>query len=98
MALTDDQLRSMTAEQLHDLLIEEAAEVIHAVSKAKRFGLENGHASYNGGRSNADAIAREMHQLHQTFRIYCGKVGMNYGDTLENPDWELSSLARASVC
>lgn len=89
MALTDDQLRAMTAEQLHDLLIEEAAEVIHAVSKAKRFGDRGSHPSYNGGRSNADGIAREMHQLRQTFRIYCGKVGMNYGDTLENPPHEL---------
>lgn len=89
MAMTDDQLRAMTVEQLHDLLIEEAAEVIHATSKAKRFGVRGSHPIYNGGRSNADGIAREMHQLHQTFRIYCGKVGMNYGATLENPDYEL---------
>lgn len=89
MALTDEQLREHTAEQLLDLLIEEAAEVIHATSKAKRFGHRGSHPSYNGGRSNADGIAREMRQLAQTFRIYCGKVGMDYGATLVAPDYDL---------
>lgn len=89
MALTDDQLREHSADQLLDLLIEEASEVIHAASKAKRFGHRGSHPSYNGGRSNADGIAREMEQLRQTFRIYCGKVGMNYGDTLQVTDHEL---------
>lgn len=89
MALTDDQLREHSADQLLDLIIEEAAEVIHAASKAKRFGPRGSHPSYNGGRSNADGIAREMQQLKQTFRIYCGKVGMHYGSTLEAPDSDL---------
>lgn len=89
MALTDEQLRQHTADQLLDLIIEEAAEVIHAASKAKRFGAKGSHPSYNGGRSNADGVAREMRQLDQTFRIYCGKVGMNYGATLDAPDYDL---------
>jgi hypothetical protein len=91
MALTDDELREHSADQLLDLIIEEAAEVIHAASKAKRFGHRGSHPSYNNGRSNADGIAREMRQLDQTFRIYCGKVGMHYGSTLEPGEYDLAN-------
>lgn len=88
--MTDDELRELTATQLLDLIIEEAAEVIHAASKCKRFGDHGSHPSYNGGRTNADGLAREAEQLRQTFRIYCGKVGMHYGSTLERPDYDLA--------
>lgn len=92
MAMTDAGLRQLTTEQLLDLIIEEAAEVIHAASKCKRFGDRGSHPSYNEGRTNADALAREHEQLRQIFRVYCGAVGMHYGSVIATPPYELCNV------
>ena len=47
-------------ERYLDLLAEECAEVIQAIMKAKRFGLLDKFKGYYAGRTNEDAILREM--------------------------------------
>ncbi|MGR3177280.1 MAG: MazG nucleotide pyrophosphohydrolase domain-containing protein [Candidatus Anammoxibacter sp.] len=47
-------------ERYLDLLAEECAEVIQAIMKAKRFGLYDKFEGYNKGRSNENAILREI--------------------------------------
>lgn len=46
--------------EILDILQEEAAEVIQAVSKVKRFGLDN---SYNGGPTNRAHLTEEIGDL-----------------------------------
>ena len=48
-------------EHLLVCLAEECAELAQAVSKALRFGLDDGHPER--GTTNADDIARELHDL-----------------------------------
>lgn len=83
MALASDELRKLTRDELLDLIIEECAEMIHAATKAKRFGHHRMWPGYNGDRCNADAIIREGHQVNDTLRAYCAVLGVRYGDTLE---------------
>ncbi len=46
-----------------DLVIEEAAEVIHAACKIKRFGLNDSHPTYYDGLPNGHVLTTEIGQL-----------------------------------
>lgn len=83
MPLTDKELLEKTQDELLDLLIEECAEVIQAATKAKRFGSNRCWPGYNGDRCNADAVIREAHQVNDTLRAYCARLGVHYGSTCE---------------
>jgi len=83
--LTDKELRELSSDELSLMAMEEAAEVIQAASKMKRFGLLGHHPDKT--ELNVTAFFREFHQLKQTVRIFCGKVGINYGDVM-GAKWE----------
>jgi hypothetical protein len=74
--LSDKELQEHTADQLSLMAMEEAAEVIQAASKMKRFGLLGHHP--NSEELNVIAFFREFHQLQSTIRIFCGKIGVDY--------------------
>jgi hypothetical protein len=84
MPLSDKELLQKTQDELLDLIIEECAETIQAATKAKRFGPMRSWPGYNGDRCNADAVIREAHQVNDTLRAYCARLGVNFGSTL---DW-----------
>lgn len=80
MPLTMDAIRSLSRDAQLALIMEEAAELIHAASKARRFGETAGHASYNNGAPNFHAVIREAVELNNLCRAYCAATGENWGD------------------
>lgn len=58
-----NQLTPAQAEVLA-LLAEEAGELIQAIGKILRHGLESTHPANPGGPTNADALVRELGDVH----------------------------------
>ena len=83
MALTETQTRSLTPDQLIDLIIEEAAEVIQAASKVRRFGHTNGHKDYHDGAPNFFGVLIEGLQLERAMRHYAAKHGARHIDLID---------------
>lgn len=80
MPLTMDTIRSLSTDEVLALIVEEAAELIHAASKARRFGDGGSHPSYNNGALNYHAVIREAVELNNLCRAYCAAKGENWGD------------------
>jgi len=80
MPLTMDAIRRLNTDQMLALVMEEAAELIHAASKARRFGDRDGHPTYNDGAPNFEAVIREAVELNNLCRSYCAAMGENWGD------------------
>lgn len=80
MPLTMDVIRSMGNDEVLALIMEEAAELIHAASKARRFGDTGSHPTYNDGELNFHAVIREAVELNNLCRSYCAANGENWGD------------------
>jgi hypothetical protein len=78
MPLTSDAIRQLSDAEVLDLIIEEAAELIHAASKAKRFGSNGRHPK--GGPPNNMALIAEAVQLNDLCRNYCARQGENWGE------------------
>jgi len=55
--------------KLDDKVIEECAEVIHAICKAKRFGLDNWHPD-TPNINNAKLICNEINDLLDSITTY----------------------------
>lgn len=79
MPLTMDTIHSMSSDEVLALIMEEAAELIHAASKARRFGDKGFHPSYNDGDLNCNAVIREAVELNNLCRAYCAKQDANWG-------------------
>ena len=78
MPLTRDAIDQLSDAEVLDLIIEEAAELIHAASKAKRFGSKGNHPK--GGPFNFETLIMEAVQLNDLCRVYCARQGENWGD------------------
>lgn len=78
MPLTQDAIRQLSDAEVIDLIIEEAAELIHAASKAKRFGSAG--KSPMTGEPNFKALIAEAVQLNDLCRVYCSRQGENWGE------------------
>lgn len=59
--------------QPDDVLIEECAELIHAIAKAKRFGWDNFHPD-NPTVSNAQRVLDEMEDVQIRIKELRGKI------------------------
>ena len=79
MPLLDEDLSKMDENELLVLVIEEAAEVIQAACKCRRFGL--GESWKEGDDSNIQALCSEAEQMDATTRVLGAKLGINYGRT-----------------
>lgn len=79
MPLTMDAIRKLSKDQTLALIMEEAAELIHAASKARRFGDRGSHPTYNDGTPNFEAVIREAVELNNLCRSYCAAMGENWG-------------------
>ena len=53
----------MIHEDMLDLVQEEAAELIHIISKCKRFGLQNSSQEFTNGRTNLSMLIQELGDL-----------------------------------
>lgn len=80
MPLTMDTIRKLSTDEVLALIMEEASELIHAASKARRFGDYGSHPSYNGGAPNFQAVIHEAVELNNLCRAYCAAKGENWGD------------------
>jgi hypothetical protein len=80
MPLTMDAIQALSKDEMLALIMEEAAELIHAASKARRFGCKDSHPTYNGGAPNFHAVIREAVELNNLCRAYCAAHGENWGD------------------
>lgn len=80
MPLTMERILELSQDEQLALIMEEAAELIHAASKARRFGALGSHPSYNGGAPNYHAVIRESVELNNLCRAYCASNGENWGD------------------
>ena len=80
MPLTMETIRGLSSDECLALIMEEAAELIHAASKARRFGDRGSHVSYNDGAPNCEAVIREAVELNNLCRAYCAAMGENWGD------------------
>lgn len=78
MPLTIEAIRQLSNAEVLDLIIEEASELIHAASKAKRFG-SNGKDPMTG-EPNFKTLIAEAVQLNDLCRVYCAQQGENWGD------------------
>lgn len=68
------QLETFTNSTILDLALEEASELIHAICKARRFGLT---------LDNFNHLCDEHLQVSDYIRFLHGRLGINYGETLE---------------
>ena len=74
MKLNQKDFNQLSATEILDLIQEEAAEVIQAASKVKRFG----HSGYNeaakdSAETNHRALVREWQDLGQAFEAYMSR-------------------------
>ncbi len=93
--LSDKELKEFTADELSLMAMEEAAEVIHAASKMKRFGLLGSHPDRD--ELNVTAFFREFHQLQSTVRIFCGKIGVDYRNVAAGQLERITPAGRAAL-
>jgi hypothetical protein len=80
MPLTMDTIRALKNDEVLALIMEEAAELIHAASKARRFGDLGSHPTYNNGELNFHGVIREAVELNNLCRSYCAANGENWGE------------------
>lgn len=81
MPLTKETLRTLTDDELLNLAIEEASEIIKAALKAKRFGLSDRHPFKSGADTNIMKLALENVQVGNIVRILGARYGINYAQT-----------------
>jgi hypothetical protein len=79
MPLTKETLRTLADDELLDLAIEEASEIIKAAIKAKRFGLPDRHPFKPNADSNVIDLALENVQIGNIIRILTARYDINYG-------------------
>lgn len=82
MAMTDNQLRNLSADELVTIIIEEASETIQAACKAVRFGLDGFHPD-EPDVNNLLLLCREAEQTGSAARILGAKFGIKYGDIVD---------------
>lgn len=77
MPMTEDDLKNLSTEHLLEVIVEESAELIHAVQKVKRFGLMA--TAPNGTHyDNLSALMLEGAQVSMACRIWGARHGINW--------------------
>ena len=71
----DDALKFRKRGKVEDRLIEECAELIHIVCKARRFGLDKFNPFELGRGTNRIRIREEMDDVERLIREYREKIG-----------------------
>lgn len=84
MALSEEQLARLTPDELLDCIIEEAAEVIQAAQKVRRFGPTQSHASYHDGAPNHMIVHIEGKQIEMALRHYASRYGERSADMVHH--------------
>ena len=81
MPLSDRQLSRLSPDELVIIIIEEAAEVLQAATKAMRFGLEGKHPDRED--ANVVELCGEAEQVGAAARILGANFGINYAATCD---------------
>ena len=78
MPLTKEALEKLSDADLLDRIIEEAAEVIHAAMKAKRFGPRDRDTRNPDSLENIVVLSLENVQVGDAVRTYGARYDVNY--------------------